>query len=106
MTLGERIKEHRQTLGITQQDLANATQITIQHMSAIEQNKRHPSLSLLIRLAEKLGISLDYLVLGKEATIDTIAAIEADSSLGKNMKQSLIHLVAVMREAEKNKYPG
>ena len=103
MTLGERIKERRQALGFTQQDLANVTQVTIQHMSAIEQDKRFPSVSLFIRLAEKLGVSLDYLILGKEAAIDTIAAIEADPSLDVEMKKSLVHLVTVMREARKNK---
>lgn len=105
MTLGQRIKERRQALGITQQNLATDTQITIQHMSAIEQGKRNPSLNLLTLLSEKLGISLDYLILGKEAAIDVIAAIEADSSLDTNMKKSLIQLITTMREAKQRQIP-
>ncbi len=101
MTLGQRIKEHRQVLGITQRDLANTTQITLQHISAIEQNKRTPSLPLLIKLSQHLYVSLDYLVHGKEVTIDIIAAIKADESLDDEAKKSLINLVKVMRKSKK-----
>jgi transcriptional regulator with XRE-family HTH domain len=101
MTLGARIKQHRQALGITQQDLAKATQITLQHVSAIEQNKRTPSLPLLIQLSEYLNSSLDYLVLGKQTRIDTVAAINADDSLDTEEKKSLINLVNVMRDTKR-----
>jgi transcriptional regulator with XRE-family HTH domain len=97
MTLGQRIKERRQALGITQQSLATSTRITIQHISAIEQNKRVPSIGLLIRLSERLTVSLDYLIIGKEVVTDIILAIQADSMLDTEMKKSLINLVVTMR---------
>jgi transcriptional regulator with XRE-family HTH domain len=103
MTLGVRIKEHRQALGITQQDLAKATRITLQTISAIEQNKRIPSLTLLITLAERLNASLDYLVLGKEIHVDIIACINADESLDAGAKKSLINLVKVMRDNQRKR---
>ncbi len=101
MTLGRRIKERRQALRITQKDLANAAQITLQHVSAIEQSKRTPSLPLLIKLAEQLNASLDHLVLGKETYIDVIACIEADDRLDSEAKKSLTNLVMVMRGSKK-----
>jgi transcriptional regulator with XRE-family HTH domain len=101
MTLGKRIKERRQSSGLTQEDLAKITQITLQHISSIEQGKRTPSLNLLIKIAEQLKVSLDYLVLGKQTSIDTITALEEDDSLEDDAKKSLIKLIVVMRHTIK-----
>jgi transcriptional regulator with XRE-family HTH domain len=103
MTLGQRTKERRQLLGITQQELAAATRITLRHVSAIEQDKRNPSLPVLIKLAGYLNTSLDYLALGKEANMDLMAAIKADDRLDAEMKKPLIHLVTIMHNARKSK---
>lgn len=93
-SLGERIKERRQILKITQQDLAQSLGTTPQHISAIEQNKWAPSIALLPKLAEELGVSIDYLVSGREGIItDPIAAIKADKSLPLEVKRALIALV-------------
>ncbi len=97
MTLGQRIRERRKILGITQQDLATITKTTLQHVSAIEQSKRTPSLPLMIKLSENLHSSLDYLVFGKEVVIDLIAGINADESLDTEAKKSLINLLRVLR---------
>lgn len=101
MTLGKRIKERRQASGLTQEALAKITQITLQHISSIEQGKRTPSLNLLIKIAEELKVSLDYLVLGKETNIDPITALEKDDSLENDAKKSLIKLIMVMRHTMK-----
>jgi transcriptional regulator with XRE-family HTH domain len=97
MTFGQRIKEQRQALGITQRGLGQATQMTEKHISSIEQNKRIPSLPLLVKLAQKLEVSLDYLVLGKENPTDLIVAIKADANLDDEMKKTLISLVAIIK---------
>ena len=102
VSLGERIKERRQTLKITQQDLAQALGMTPQHISAIEQNKWSPSLAVLPKLAEELGVSTDYLLSGKEGIItDVIPAIKADKTLPLKVKRALIALVKELREPEK-----
>ena len=94
MTLGQRIRTRRQTLELTQQELAKALGLTPQHISAIEQEKRAPSLPFLAKLAEQLGVSIDYLVTGKKSIItDTIPAIKADNSLTLKTKKALIALV-------------
>ncbi len=99
MNLGERIKLRRQALKITQQQLAQALGMTPQHISAIEQDKGAPSLALLPKLAEELGVSIDYLVSGKEGIItDTIPAIKADKRLTLKAKRLLIGLVEELRE--------
>jgi transcriptional regulator with XRE-family HTH domain len=99
VSLGERIKERRQALKITQQQLAQALGMTPQHISAIEQEKWAPSVTLLRKLAEELGASIDYLVSGKEGIItDTIPAIKADKSLTVKAKKLLIGLVEELRK--------
>ena len=99
MSLGERIKLRRQALKITQQQLAQALGMTPQHISAIEQDKGASSLTLLPKLAEELGVSIDYLVSGKEGIIaDTIPAIKADRRLTLKAKRLLIGLIEELRE--------
>lgn len=94
MSIGKRIRKRRQELKLTQEDLASALSLTPQHISGIEQDKRNPSLSSLAKLAEELGITVDYLVAGKEGVIvDTIPAIKADKKLSLESKKALVTLV-------------
>jgi transcriptional regulator with XRE-family HTH domain len=94
MSIGKRIRKRRQVLEITQQELAKAIGVTPQHVSAIEQDKRDPSLSSLARLAEELGVTVDYLVTGKEGGVaDPIPAIKADKRLNLKAKKALIALI-------------
>ena len=98
MSLGQRIRKRREILEITQQELAQALGMTPQYISAIEQGKYSPSLTALTKLAEELGVSVDYLLSGKEGIItDTIPAIKADKTLPLNAKRAIIALVEVIR---------
>ena len=98
MTVGQRMRTRRQTLKLTQQELAKGTGLSPQHISAIEQDKRAPSLPSLAKLAEELGVTIDYLVTGKEGVItDTIPAIKADKTLNLEVKKALITLVREWR---------
>jgi len=100
VSLGQRIKQKRQALKITQQELAQSLGMTPQHISAIEQDKWAPSITLLPKLAEELGVSIDYLLTGKESVVtDTIPAIKADKSLKLKTKRLLIGLVEELRES-------
>lgn len=98
MSVGQRIRKRRQILKLTQQQLAAALDLTSQHISAIEQDKRAPSLTSLAKLAEELGVTVDYLVTGKEGVVtDTIPAIKADKRLKLEVKKALITLVQALR---------
>jgi len=106
VSIGERIIGRRQILGITQQQLGESLGVTPQHISAIEQGKGAPSLSLLPKLGEELGVSIDYLVSGREWIItDTVAAIKGDKRLGLKVKRALITLVEKMREPAGSEQP-
>jgi transcriptional regulator with XRE-family HTH domain len=99
MTLGQRLQSRRKALKYTQYELAEAIGLTPQHVSAIEQNKRAPSLSSLAKLAEELGVTTDYLITGKEGVVtDTIATIKADKRLKLEVKKALITLIRSLHE--------
>ena len=99
MNLGQRIRQRRKELKLTEQELAEATGVTGQYISLIEVGNTVPSLATLIKLAEQLGSSTDFLIGGKEGIItNTIAAIKADSELDIKAKKTLINLVEQLRK--------
>lgn len=66
-TPGDRIREAREAKGWTQEDLADKAQISKGFLSDVENNKRNVSAENALRIADALGISLDYLMRGEEA---------------------------------------
>lgn len=102
MSLGQRTRQRREALKLTQEQLAKSLGVTSQYISVIEQDKRSPSLLALGKLAEELGVTIDYLVSGKErATLDLIPAIKADKTLNLEVRKSLITLVYELRKVGK-----
>lgn len=101
MNLGERVKIKRENLKLTQEQLAGALGLTSQYISAIEQNKRIPSLLSLVQLANELGTSVDYLISGTDSAIsDIIPAIKADKALDVEVKKALVTLINALRKKE------
>ena len=62
--LGARIKAARVAAGLTQPELAGK-EASVAYISRIESGQRRPGTELLRSLATKLGVTLDYLVLGE-----------------------------------------
>ena len=94
MDIGERIKSCRKIKDLTQHQLASKLGVTPQHISAIEQNNRTPSLSFLAKLGEELGVTTDYLITGKESAVNgVITSIKTDRRLKLEDKKALITLV-------------
>lgn len=55
------IKVLRKQLGLRQEDVANALNVTRQTINAIENNKYNPTLELAMRLAKLLNTTVDEL---------------------------------------------
>ena len=64
--IGDRIKQKRKELGLTQAELGEKLNITDRAVSKWEQGEGDPNLSIIPDIAKVLGVSLDYLLLGKE----------------------------------------
>ena len=62
MSLGMRIKTLRKAVKLTQQGLAEKTDVSRIYIQALESNRRMPSMKLLGRLAEALGVEVGDLV--------------------------------------------
>lgn len=60
--LGERIREERLSLRLTQAQLAEAIDISDTYMGAIERGERGLSLDTLVMLSERLGVTVDFLL--------------------------------------------
>ena len=59
--LGKRIREERLKKGLTQEQLAEKVDISLNFMSLIE-NGKNMSVQTLINLADALDVSIDYLL--------------------------------------------
>lgn len=64
-TLGQRIAEARKARGLTQEALATELSVSPQAVSKWENDLTCPDISLLPKLAELLGLSVDELLSGK-----------------------------------------
>jgi transcriptional regulator with XRE-family HTH domain len=62
-TLGEMVKNRRQTLGLTQRQLAEMLGVKGSHVAYLENARRKPSLALLRRLADVLALNRSQLFL-------------------------------------------
>ncbi|QAA30358.1 helix-turn-helix domain-containing protein [Clostridium manihotivorum] len=60
--LGQRIKEERLKSRLTQEQLAESIDISNSYIGQIERGERNLSLDTLIRLANRLGVTIDYLL--------------------------------------------
>ena len=64
-TTGDRIREIREQRGMTQDQLAEAANISKGFLSEVENNKRNVSSENLLKIANVLGASADYLLRGE-----------------------------------------
>ena len=60
--LGQRVREERRKLNLTQAQLAEAVDISDTYVGQIERGERSLTLDTLIRLVNHLGVSIDYLL--------------------------------------------
>ena len=60
--LGERIRAERLRLHLTQAQLAEDVDISDTYMGAIERGERSLTLDTLVRLVNRLGVTVDYLL--------------------------------------------
>lgn len=59
---GERLKFHREKLGISQSELAEMAKIPASSVSHYENESREPSMTTLCRVADVLGVTTDSLL--------------------------------------------
>jgi len=60
--LGKNVRKLRQQRKLTQEELAFEAKIDLTYMGGIERGKRNPSLIVMARIAEALGVPLQRLL--------------------------------------------
>lgn len=66
-TVGDRIRDFREHLGWTQEQLAQRAKISKGFLSDVENNKRNISANNVLKIANVMGASLDYLLRGERS---------------------------------------
>lgn len=80
---GERIREIRERLGLTQEELAGRSGVSKGFLSDVENDKSSPGSDYLLRIANALGASVDYLLKGEEAERPMTAPVMIPQELSK-----------------------
>lgn len=75
--VGERIRERRLELGLSQRELS-APGVSYAYISRIEAGFRRPSVKALRKLAPKLGVSVHWLETGREDPAEQLARMVRD----------------------------
>jgi transcriptional regulator with XRE-family HTH domain len=56
LTFGRKVRRFRQVLGLSQEGLADRASIHRTYIGGIERGERNPTLTMIVRLADALGV--------------------------------------------------
>jgi transcriptional regulator with XRE-family HTH domain len=60
--LGERVREHRRSRGLTQEALAESLELSVAYVSLIERGGRNPPYTTVVAIARALGVPPSQIV--------------------------------------------
>lgn len=87
--IGKRIQGRRKQMGLTQEQLADKMDVSIQMVSNLERGNKAIRIENLIKLSEILNISTDYILTGKETTEDMQALTVQMASLSQKERKMM-----------------
>ncbi|MCI1590251.1 helix-turn-helix domain-containing protein [Heyndrickxia oleronia] len=104
--LGSRIREERLKLGLTQEILSEEVNISVSYMGQIERGERSLSLDTLVKLAQRLGVTIDYLLqdslkTNRENSINQFANL-IDNRSEKQIQMALDMIKVLFSHLENN----
>ncbi len=96
-TLHTRLRQIRESLGMTQEEFADALNISKPSVARYEAGSRHPGSDLLTVLLNKYGINLNWLLTGEEtATLNKENSAPLSSSFARDKEmQELLELMEI-----------
>ncbi|NLN88171.1 MAG: helix-turn-helix transcriptional regulator [Syntrophomonadaceae bacterium] len=101
--IGQRIREGREIFGLSREGFAEMLALSDYYIGQLERGQRQMSLGVLVKIASRLHISLDYLVLGKtKPDNDLIADAGEDTyAVGEEYKtRDLANLISMCSSQE------
>lgn len=104
INLGQRIREERQKLNLTQEKLSETINVTTTYIGQIERGERRPTLDTLIKISNALGVSIDYLLQESiTPASDNLMNlwIQLTHDLSDDEKEMIIDLIKVIKSYKK-----
>jgi transcriptional regulator with XRE-family HTH domain len=103
--IGSRVKEFRKRARFTQENLAEYTNLTVQHIGNIETGRKCASLDTIIEIADALGATVDLLLLGNYDSVTAVHVCEfAELIIGLDMDEQDAILDAAIDMAKALQY--
>lgn len=96
--LGQKLRELRQELGMTQLQVANRIGVTSSIVSAYENDVRQPSYTALIKLATLFHVSTDYLLGVTETRENQSKNVISLDGLTPTKRSLVIQLINTLKE--------
>lgn len=100
IALGERIRKARKAKRLTQEQLAEACDLSTAHIGHIERGSRALSIESLITISNVLGVSTDYLLLdiSNSADKNVSAIFNSLSGIDENKYNLLYSVTKILAE--------
>lgn len=92
INIGKRIQQRRKQLSLTQEQVAEMMNVSVQMISNLERGNKAIRIDNLINLCSILSVSTDYILTGKE-TLTDLAALTERIQLLPEKEQKMIELL-------------
>ena len=83
LVMGDRIREARKAKGLTQEQLAEALELSVEFVGHIERGSKKPSIDVFKKIIEVLDVSADYLLRDSVST----GTLLGDNAIGRKIER-------------------
>lgn len=102
--IGNRIRAEREYLGLTREKFAEIVDLSSFYIGQIERGDRTMSLDTLLKIADSLKLSIDYIVRGKSYDIKDFISMDAiEDSYGSSISPEIQELIEILTRIPKDK---
>ena len=101
--IGRRVRDRRESLGMTREHLAEKSELSVQFLAEIESGRKNMTTKSLYKVARALNLSADYIVFGEQAGADRTRFEEMLAELSKEDRDLAEDILKSFIKAVKNK---
>lgn len=94
--IGQRIRERRKKLNMTQEVLAEKAELSTSHIGNIENARENVSLDALLKIANALDVTCEYLIRDNSQDFSRAISVEILNALNKCDKRESEAVLAVV----------